>query len=90
MNNQDELKHFGKSLYADRKATCRGCGSVWYEEHYKNGFCYDCQNNGVMDDHLNHKPSQYIIVHLVFILIIMASIAMGAWGIYNLVINLER
>ena len=49
----------------DEKATCKGCGSVWYVMHYKGGFCHSCQNDGTYEAHKQsvrfHKATNFII-----------------------------
>lgn len=43
-------KTFADSMFGredERKATCINCKKVWYEIHFKDGVCNECQEKGL-------------------------------------------
>jgi len=39
-------------VFGEEKESCVACGDVWYSKHYKDGFCYNCQENGAHKQYL--------------------------------------
>lgn len=47
MKLEDRISETFCAMDDERMEKCIHCGDVWYSIHYKNGYCYDCQQKGL-------------------------------------------
>jgi hypothetical protein len=73
---------FGNIMFGESKSTCTACSATWYSEHFKNGFCYECQKNGTMDSTMSKqrmiKNISITVKFLIFISIILSVFALSS------------
>lgn len=66
----------------EEQEVCVACGKKWYSKWYKDGFCYDCQNDGTYDEHL-HQQSMGRLINSVVKVVLLGALVVGLVIIFS-------